>query len=119
MWAWLLKNPLTAVMAGAILLLSTGLAVQTYRLNGERAEAAEARAALSTKQAEKLVCESNTAALTGAVEDQNQAVEQARTNGKQAEADAAGRAEQVLRQPLPVLRAPGADAMNAWLESLK
>ncbi|MDY0087132.1 MAG: hypothetical protein RBS78_01040 [Coriobacteriia bacterium] len=116
--AWVLKNPLTSALIGGILLMSAGTAVQSWRLNGARAEAAEARAALSTKQAEVLVCETNTATLEDAVEDQNAAVQDAREAGEAAAADAAARAREVLRRPLPATSAPGADAMNTWLESL-
>lgn len=117
--AWVLKNPLTSALIGVILLLSAGLVVQSYRFNGERAEAAEARAALSTEQAKTLVCEANITSLESAVEAQNKAIESAAKQAAKVATAKTERATGVLSTKLPVASAPGADAMNEWLESLQ
>ncbi len=117
--AWVLRNPLTSALIAAILLLSAGIAAQTYRLNGVRAEAAEARAALTNEQAKNLVCEANVTSLEGAVEAQNKAIEQAAKQAAQVATTKTERATKVLTTKLPVASAPGADAMNEWLESLQ
>lgn len=116
--AWILRNPLTSVLVCAILLLSGGTVVQTYRLNGARAEAAEASAALSTEQANGQLCTANVLTLEGKLDEQNKALKRAADEAARQAATKAGRAKEALKLPGTGELPAGPDAMNSWLGTL-
>jgi len=105
----LIRPYLQPILAGALALALVFGGVQTWRLKGAQADAAKS-------QLSSVVHEANATVLEDAVETQTQAVEQLAEKQAADTTSRAKRATQVLEQK-PVPHAPGADALNRWLET--